>query len=150
MFRMGIVPRLSRSKLVAPLVPRAVDVTAAMRMTVQEASCSEPDCSPEKRLLLAVLLDAIGQLRRGLGYPVAREAAEWIRGEVRGRHAAFSFEGICEALDLHAGQLARALLQPFEAVGRPGVVVPRRQVRLERVQSAPRRYRPRARAIAAD
>lgn len=119
-------------------------------VTVQALSLSEPDCSPEKRLLLAVLLNAIGHLQRGPGHAAAREAAEWIRGELRGREAAFSFDDICEALDLDAGQLGRALLRPFENQGATSVVVPRRQVRLERVQSVPRRYRARERAITID
>ncbi|MEO6026938.1 MAG: hypothetical protein ABIR79_08760 [Candidatus Binatia bacterium] len=119
-------------------------------VTVQALSLSEPDCSPEKRLLLAVLLNAIGHLQRGPGHAVGREAAEWIRGELRGQQAAFSFDGICEALDLDAGRLSGALLRPFETAGASSVVVPRRQVRLERVQSVPRRYRARDRAIAVD
>lgn len=122
-------------------------------MTVQESrlsEVSEADCSPEKRLLLAVLLNAIGHLQRGPGHPAGREAAAWIRGELPGQQAAFSFADICEALDIEAAQMARALLRPFDAPGGSGVTVPRRQVRLERVQSVPRRYRARERAIAVD
>ncbi len=122
-------------------------------MRVEESrlsEASEADRSPEKRLLLAVLLNAIGHLQRGPGHVLGREAADWIRGELRGQEAAFSFADICEALDLDAGQTARALLRPFDGSGASGVTVPRRQVRLERVQSVPRRYRARERAIAVD
>mgnify|MGYP000682543800 CR=1 FL=1 len=119
-------------------------------VTVQAVRLFEPDCSPEKRLLLAVLLNAIGHLQRGPGLAAGREAAEWIRGELRGRQPAFSFDVVCEALDLDAGQLGRALLRPFEAPGAASMVMPRRQVRLACVQSVPRRYRPRERAIAVD
>lgn len=100
--------------------------------------------SPEKRLRLAVLLNAIGHLRRGRPHPAAEEAARWVRGEVDAMDASFSFEAICETLDLDPTEVARALL------GRDGeepMVVhrlPRRQVRTERVYGASRH---RARAV---
>ena len=50
--------------------------------------------SPEKRLRLAVLLNAITHLRRGA--QDAEEAARWVRGELDGVDASFSFLAICE------------------------------------------------------
>ena len=49
---------------------------------------------PEKRLMLAVLLDAIIQLRRP-GSTGAIEAAEWIRGG-EATDSPFSFPVVCE------------------------------------------------------
>jgi len=62
---------------------------------------------PEKRLMLAVLLDAIIQLRRP-GSTGAVEAAAWIAGE----HAPdqpFSFRALCEALGLDPTYLTRGV-----------------------------------------
>jgi hypothetical protein len=100
--------------------------------------------SPEKRLLLAVLLNAITHLRRGRAHPAAEEAARWFRGEVDAMHVSFSFRAICETLDLDAAELERALL---DAGPTPlGRRLPRRQVRTQRLHGMPRRYRPRAAA----
>ncbi len=60
---------------------------------------------PEKRLMLAVLLDAILQLRRlGAG---AAEAAAWFRGA--GAGSPFSFASVCDSLGLDAGYLIRGV-----------------------------------------
>ena len=61
---------------------------------------------PEKRLMLAVLLDAIIQLRRP-GSTGAAEAAEWIRDG--GSESPFSFAAVCEALGLEATYLTRGV-----------------------------------------
>lgn len=105
--------------------------------------------SPEKRLRLAVLLNAITHLRRGSTHPAAEEAARWVRGEVDAMHVSFSFHAICETLDLDADELARALLGPAVV---PAVAprLPRRQVRTQRLHGLPRRYRPRAGASAGE
>jgi hypothetical protein len=100
---------------------------------------SDAPGSPEKRLLLAVLLNAITHLQRGMTHPAGDEAARWVRGELDAMHATFSFRAICETLDLDADDLARALLGANASVRR----LPRRQVRTQRVQGMPRRYRPR-------
>jgi hypothetical protein len=97
--------------------------------------------SPEKRLRLAVLLNAIADLRRGAASPAGDEAARWVRGEVVGTDASFSFRAICEALDLDDQRLTRALLDHAAAPTR----LPRRQVRTEGVRATRRRYRRRAR-----
>lgn len=104
--------------------------------------------SPEKRLRLAVLLDAINHLKRGPEHSAADEAARWVRGEVDAMHVSFSFHAICETLDLDAGHLARALLRPANDDSPEETHLPRRQVRTQRVQGEPRRYRPRARRAA--
>lgn len=64
--------------------------------------------TPEKRLMFAVLLDAVINLQRGHS-PRATEAELWIRNE-EDDDAPFSFRGICEALGIEAGYLARGLL----------------------------------------
>jgi hypothetical protein len=98
--------------------------------------------SPEKRLRLAVLLNAIAHLKRGSQHSAADEAARWVRGEVDAMDASFSFHAICETLDLDPGWLAQALLRPADdAMGDPRL--PRRQVRTQRLHGEARRYRPR-------
>ena len=65
---------------------------------------------PEKRLLLAVLMDAIVQLRRR-GSAGALEAAAWIRGEGIDAPSPFSFAAVCEALGLDPSYLARGVFR---------------------------------------
>jgi hypothetical protein len=105
--------------------------------------------TPEKRLRLAVLLNAITQLQRGGEHPAAEEAARWVRGEIDAMHVSFSFAAICETLDLDAEHLARAILGTDEREGRSATRLPRRQVRTQRLHGVPRRYRARSRAAAA-
>jgi hypothetical protein len=64
--------------------------------------------TPEKRLMFAVLLDAVIQLQRR-NSTGATEAEIWIRGE-EGDDAPFSFRNVCEALALDAAYLGRGLL----------------------------------------
>lgn len=82
--------------------------------------------SPEKRLMFAVLLDAVIQLQRRSS-PAATEAEIWIRGE-DGSGAPFSFHNVCEALGLDPEYLARGLLAWRGAVT-PAPRVPVRQLR---------------------
>jgi hypothetical protein len=113
-----------------------------------EQASADANGSPEKRLRLAVLLNAIAHLRRR-DRPAAEEAARWVRGEVDAMHASFSFHAICETLDLDAQELARALLDAPAPATAPSRL-PRRQVRTERVHGVPRRYRPRQPAATAE
>ncbi len=76
---------------------------------------------PEKRLMAAVLLDALVQLQRE-GSSNAAEVRAWIAGAGRGH--LFSFDNVCDALGLDPGYLARGL------AGKPHIA-PRR-VRLVR------------------
>ncbi len=62
---------------------------------------------PEKRLMLAVLLDAIIQLRRP-GSTGAAEAAAWIRSGGPSDEP-FSFRAVCEALGIDPGYLTRGV-----------------------------------------
>jgi hypothetical protein len=100
--------------------------------------------NPEKRLRLAVLMNAINQLQRGGGDPAAEEAVRWIRGEVDAIDTSFSFHAICEALAIDPEYLARGLLRADDD-GAPKL--PRRQVRTQRLYGAPRRYARRSRAV---
>jgi len=83
---------------------------------------------PEKRLMLAVLLDAIIQLRRP-GSTGALEAAEWIRGEAS--DSPFSFPVVCEALGLDAAYLTRGV---FAWARNAQTAAPLRGARLRRPQ----------------
>jgi hypothetical protein len=80
----------------------------------------------ERRLMLAVLEDAVDCYRRGRGArdPATRllfnETRAWL--ESTDRRATFSFESICDALDIDADYLRRGLrLQraPGRGGGRP-------------------------------
>lgn len=63
---------------------------------------------PEKRLMLAVLLDAIVQLRRP-GSTGAAEASRWIHGEHDADDSTFSFRSVCDALGLDPEYLSRGV-----------------------------------------
>jgi hypothetical protein len=65
---------------------------------------------PEKRLMVAVLLDALLQLRRR-GSVAASEAASWIRGDDGTADLTFSFQNICDALAIDADYFAGGLLR---------------------------------------
>ncbi len=63
--------------------------------------------TPERRLIFAVLLDAIVQLQRG--DPIVALAAErWIGGEID--DVPITFSDACEVLGLEARNLARGIL----------------------------------------
>jgi hypothetical protein len=64
--------------------------------------------TPEKRLIFAVLMDAIVELKRGEGQ-AAIDAERWIRDETD--DAPIRFSEACEFLGLEAPGLARGLLR---------------------------------------
>ena len=64
--------------------------------------------TPERRLLFAVLLDAVIQLQRR-NTSGAAEAERWIRNVDDGE-SPFSFRNVCEALGIEPMYLARGLL----------------------------------------
>jgi len=71
--------------------------------------------TPEKRLMLAILQDAVACLEKGLFRTSQRcsrpayEAAQWIAQ--RNRTWLFSFENICDNLNLDAEALRQRLLR---------------------------------------
>ena len=64
---------------------------------------------PERRLLLAVLFDAVRCLQAGTKQ--RREVLTWIRGEYAS--ARIPFQALCDGLELEAAPLARRLLLPM-------------------------------------
>jgi hypothetical protein len=91
-----------------------------------------PD-SPEKRLMFAVLLDAITQLRQR-DSTRAIEAEHWIRDEAD--EGVFSFANVCGVLGFEARSLANGLLAPDSPIaGR----APLRHPRTSRLRVTPRR-----------
>lgn len=64
--------------------------------------------TPERRLLFAVLLDAVIQLQRR-NTSGSSEAERWIRNEAES-DSPFAFRNVCEALGIEPGYLARGLL----------------------------------------
>jgi hypothetical protein len=62
---------------------------------------------PERRLMLAVLLDAVAQLRRP-NTPGGAEAEHWVQSD--DVEDLFSFRNVCEALGIDPDYLARGLL----------------------------------------
>jgi hypothetical protein len=91
-----------------------------------------PD-SPEKRLMFAVLLDAISQLRqrqstRGI------EAEQWIRDEAD--EGVFSFANVCGVLGFEPRSLAGGLLAKNSPIAQRA---PLRHPRTSRLRVTPRR-----------
>jgi hypothetical protein len=101
---------------------------------------------PERRLMLAVLEDAIGTLlkhggsARGRSRRLVREAEQWIHA--RNHDWPFSFENICSVLNLDAGALRKGLCNvtagaPVRLVALP---IGRRVVGERHRVSVPRRH----------
>ena len=91
-----------------------------------------PD-SPEKRLMFAVLLDAITQLRQR-DSTRAQEAERWIRDNED--EGVFSFSNVCAVLGFEANFLATGLLSKNSLMnGR----APLRHPRTSRLRVTPRR-----------
>jgi hypothetical protein len=100
---------------------------------------------PEKRLMFAVLLDAVIHLQRRDSRRAA-EAVEWIRG--KGNGSVFSFQNICESLGLEPTGLARALLAWHHGPKTVHLGVPARQLRTAHPKIRPLRQRRRRRVAA--
>ena len=83
--------------------------------------------TPEKRLMFAILVDAVIQLQRR-NTPVALEAERWIRGD-DDEEPLFSFQDVCDALGIEAGYLARGLLTRVQHSRPASLAVPVRQLR---------------------
>ena len=99
----------------------------------------EHSAQPEKRLMLAVMEDAISTFQksvRGLTRRqrrLLRETEEWVSES--DTQWPFSFENICSALDIEPGYLRRGLrdwkgtlLTQYERVSAPGPLSPFRRV----------------------
>jgi len=99
--------------------------------------------SPEKRLMFAVLLDAVIQLQ-GRNQKDAAEAEEWIRG-TDCEESPFSFRNICEALGIEAGYLADGLLSWRQRASQMPFRGPLRQLRTSHTHVTPLRRRRRRR-----
>ena len=98
---------------------------------------------PEKRLMFAVLLDAVIQLQRRDSRG-ASEVAQWIREE--DVESVFSFSNICEALGIEPVFLARGLLAWYNGTAATPMGVPARQLRTAHRRITPLRQRRRRRA----
>jgi hypothetical protein len=87
----------------------------------------------EQRLMLAVLADAINILQDWRGAFSARkrrvfiDAAQWVIA--RGSHVPFSFDNVCDALDISSEALRRRLSSL--ASGVPGSSLPPARLRLK-------------------
>ncbi len=72
------------------------------------------ELSPEKRLMFAVLIDAVRCLEMGLTGPASRKRTlaevEWWLFRARGDQL-FSFDSVCEALEIDPDHLRRGLLR---------------------------------------
>jgi hypothetical protein len=89
---------------------------------------------PERRLMAAVLFDAVLQLARP-GSKSAAEAIRWIRNR-DDDNLPFSFTSVCEGLGLNAEYLARGLL-----TWNPGLLVDGRSLPSRRTLAPQRRRR---------
>ena len=104
-----------------------------------------PTDIPEKRLMFAVLLDAVIHLQRRDSRGAA-EVAQWIRDD--GDDSVFAFQSICEALDIEPAMLARGLLAWYGGTAPTPLGVPARQLRTAHRRITPLRQRRRRRAAA--
>jgi hypothetical protein len=91
---------------------------------------SQPD--PEKRLMLAIMQDAVAYYRRNTGKQLGKrrriflEVENWIKD--RENDSLFSFTNICETLGIDPDYLARGLCcEPASGASVPGI----RYLRLE-------------------
>jgi hypothetical protein len=80
---------------------------------------------PERRLIAAVLFDAVLQLCRR-GSAGAAEAARWIHDR-DDDDTPFSFVSVCEALGLNAEYLARGLIAWNPDLRAAGIAIPSRR-----------------------
>lgn len=99
--------------------------------------------SPEKRLMFAVLLDAVIQLQ-ARNEKDSVEAEEWIRG-TDCEDSPFGFRNICDALDIEAGYLAEGLLSWRTRNPESPYRAPLRQLRTSHTHVMPLRRRRRRR-----
>jgi hypothetical protein len=90
--------------------------------------------SPEKRLMFAVLLDAVISLQRDNSIG-ANEAELWIQSD--DATTPFSFNSICEALGIEASFLARGLLTWRSNQGPSRFGMPVRQLRTSQRRVTP-------------
>jgi hypothetical protein len=104
-----------------------------------DRSASRTAHAPEKRLMIAVLMNAVLQLRSRDAQDVI-EAESWVGG-TETTDWPFSFNNICEALDIESSYFARGLLawrdRPMGTIRR----TPLRQVRTARGRVVPSRER---------
>ena len=102
--------------------------------------------SPEKRLMFAVLLDAVISLQRPNSVG-ATEAELWIRNDDDA--TPFSFQSICEALGIEASFLARGLLTWRSTREQSRFGMPVRQLRTSQRRVTPLGRKRRRVAVAA-
>ena len=92
-----------------PVIPFEVDVILPAQMWGGAGT----QVTPEKRLMIAILEDAIMCLRkyhsvkRGAGRRLFQDARRWVLE--RGSAWEFSFQNICEALDIAAEDIRHCL-----------------------------------------
>ena len=97
--------------------------------------------SPERRLLFAVLLDAVIRLQRR-NTSGSAEAERWIRNDADS-DSPFAFRNVCEALGIEPGYLKRGLLswRRSQVVTLPGIPVRQLRTSHRRVTPLGRRRR---------
>jgi len=83
------------------------DITAGARYGSQVGANS--DACPEKRLMLAILSDAIDCLRRGLRSSESAEALDWILDQDSDRLC--SFGSVCDTLGLEPSSVRSKVLE---------------------------------------
>ncbi|MCC6849350.1 MAG: hypothetical protein IT294_12685 [Deltaproteobacteria bacterium] len=105
--------------------------------------------TPERRLLFAVLLDAVIQLQRR-NTSGSAEAERWIRNESRSDFP-FSFRNVCDALGIEPGYLQRGLLswRRSQVGTMPGIPVRQLRTSHRRVTPLGRRRRRSSTAVSA-
>jgi hypothetical protein len=129
-------PPFERETDVHDLLPHLFPPETPLPNQYPSRSAHDTADAPEKRLMLAVLLDAIIQLRNGDSSDLI-DAENWIRDHDASDEP-FSFSNICAVLDIESSYLRRGLLawrdRPADTARRP----PIRHIRIWQATIAPR------------
>jgi hypothetical protein len=94
-------------------ISRLFEPDTILPVQYSDRTTLEPSAYPEKRLMLAVLEDAVATFQRYVnardrrGQRLFREAEEWFTSEAN--DWPFAFENICNALSIEAEYLRRGL-----------------------------------------
>ncbi|MCW5893892.1 MAG: hypothetical protein KIT14_25595 [bacterium] len=111
-----------RSRMAGGVAMRTVHAGRMMRRSAHGSTGT--DAQGERRLLLAVLEDAVRTMlkhtgaTRGRPGTLLREALAWVASDAR--DDCFRFARICEALDIDAERLRGRVLARVRASARPG------------------------------
>ncbi len=94
--------------------PKGITQTLELSLQYLEAVCRKVDLEAEQKLMLAVLEDAVSCFQKHfvardkIGTSLFREAEDWILQQEKSNWL-FSFDHVCETLDLDPGYIREGL-----------------------------------------